>query len=300
MGLTYNGTIYRPPVEAETFLLPITEGCSHNACRFCSMYKDVPFCMVDLDQAEEYLQEASLSYRANGRELSRVYLVGADPFVLSANRLEQVAELIHKYIPECRVITMYAAVRNIMNKSDEDLRRIKAMGIDDLYVGIESAREEVLEHLNKGNTAANAREQVLRLNAAGISHMDMLMLGAAGEGEAEKSALAAAALENETRPKMILINSMSLFPETDLYDDVQKGKFKTAGEKEILIEEKIFVENLKLPETYFWAAHSLDVVRMAGYLCEDQQKMVQLLEHTITNLDEERLREHFQREKMSI
>ena len=81
---------------------------------------------------------------------------------------------------------------------------------------------------------------------------------------------------------------------------MQKGKFKTAGEKEILIEEKIFVENLKLPETYFWAAHSLDVVRMAGYLCEDQQKMVQFLERTIASLDEDRLREHFQREKMSI
>ena len=102
---------------------------------------------------------------------------------------------------------MYAAVRNIMNKSEEDLRRIKAMGIDDLYVGIESAREGALDHLNKGNTAADTREQVLRLNAAGISHMDMLMLGAAGEGEAEKSALAAAALENETKPKRILINN---------------------------------------------------------------------------------------------
>lgn len=300
MELTYNGTIYRPPVEAATFLLPITEGCSHNACRFCSMYKDIPFGMVDLEMVEAYLQEASKAYRRYGRDMSRVYLVGADPFVLSANRLEQVAELIHKYIPECQVITMYAAVRNIMKKSDEDLRRIKAMGIDDLYVGIESAREDVLEHLNKGNTAAEAREQVLRLNAAGISHMDMLMLGAAGAGEAELSAKAAAELENETKPKMILINSMSLFPETDLYDDVQAGKFQTACETEILVEEKIFVENLDLPDTYLWAAHSLDVVRMAGSLCDDQQKMVQLLEHTIDNMDEELLRKHFEREKMSI
>jgi len=245
--MNYNGTIYRPPVEADTLLLPVTEGCSHNSCRFCSMYKDVRFRMLPLSDVEEYLREAIYYYRRAGWPTNRVYLVGADPFVFSVGRLEPIIELIKHYLPECETITMYAAVRNIMHKSDDDLQRLRELGVNDLYVGIESGLEDVLHNLNKGNTVEEAREQCLRLNACGIAHMDMLMLGAAGKGRGRESALAAARLLNEAKPKMILINSMSIFPYTALYADVQAGKFVPAGEKEMLEEERLFIESLELP-----------------------------------------------------
>jgi len=259
--MIYNGTIYRPPVEATTRLLPVTEGCSHNACRFCSMYKGVPFRMLPLTDIEGFLKEAMYYYQYAGCSTRRVYLVGADPFVLSVGRLEPIIVLIKRYLPHCETITMYAAVRNVMRKSDDDLRNLRRLGVNDLYVGIESGLEDVLLTLNKGNTVEQAREQCLRLNACGISHSDMLMLGAGGKGRARESALAAANLLNETRPKMILLNSMSIFPDTSLHADVQSGKFVPAGEKEMLEEEYMFVKHLELPETYLWAAHALDAVR---------------------------------------
>lgn len=74
--MDYKGTIYRPPVEASTFLLPVTEGCTHNQCRFCSMYKGVPFRMVDLSEIEEYLKEATTLYHRCQHSLKRIYLVG--------------------------------------------------------------------------------------------------------------------------------------------------------------------------------------------------------------------------------
>jgi len=298
--MTYNGTIYRPPVEADTLLLPVTEGCSHNACRFCSMYKGVRFRMLSLSDIEDYLKEAIFYYQRAGYPTKRVYLVGADPFALSFGRLKPIIELIKRYIPECETITMYAAVRNIMRKSYDDLIQLRDLGVNDLYVGIESGLEDVLKNLNKGNTVEQAREQCLRLNTCGINHMDMLMLGAGGMGRGRESALTAADLLNETKPKMILINSMSIFPDTALYTDVKSGKFVLAGEKEMLEEERLFIEQLNLPETYFWAAHALDAVRFQGYLKDDKQQMLRLLDYAIKTMDEERFAKEFQRERRSI
>jgi len=298
--MIYNGTIYRPPVEADTMLLPVTEGCSHNSCRFCSMYKGVPFRMLPLADIEAYLRDAISYYQRAGWTTNRVYLVGADPFVLSFGRLRPIIELIKRSLPTCETITMYAAVRNIMRKSDDDLSSLREMGVNDLYVGIESGLEDVLWALNKGNTVAQAREQCLRLGACGIAHMDMLMLGAGGKGRGRESALAAANLLNETKPKMILINSMSIFPDTALYADVQSGKFVPAGEKEMLIEERLLIKHLELPDTYFWAAHSLDAVRFQGYLGEDKPQMLSLLDHAIKTMDEVRFAMEFQRERRSI
>lgn len=293
--MEYKGTIYRPPVEANTFLLPVTEGCTHNQCRFCSMYKDIPFRMVDLSEIEEYLKEATTLYHRCQHSLKRIYLVGADPFALSSDKLEVIIQLIRKYVPECETITMYAAVRNIMTKTDEELRRLKELGVDDLYVGIESALDDVLLCLNKGHMVQDALEQVQRLNEVGICHMDMLMLGAGGKGRGRESALAAAAMLNETKPRMILINTMSVFPETDLYADVQSGKFVPAKETEILLEEKLLLEHLNLPNTYFWAAHSLDSVRIAGMLEEQREQMITVLEKRIETMDEQKFEKNFQR-----
>ena len=194
--MNYNGTIYRPPIEANTFLLPITEGCTHNSCTFCNMYQNVPFRMLSLSEVEEYLREVKQSYDRYCERIQRVYLVGADPFTLSAERLLDRIELIKKYLPNAKTITMYARTDNIAAKSDDDLKALKEAGVDDLYIGVECGLNDVLEKLNKGYSADETRKQCLRLNAVGIRHCDLLMLGTAGKGRGLECAKASAALEN--------------------------------------------------------------------------------------------------------
>lgn len=295
MELNYNGTIYRPPIEAYTPLLPVTEGCSHNRCRFCNMYKDVKFSILSPDKIENWLIEIR---RVNGSvcdEIDRIYLVGADPFAISAKKLEIVIELIKKYLPNIKIITMYAAIRNIMSKTDENLKSLKDLDVNELYVGVESGLNDVLENLNKGNTVEDVREQCKRLNEFGIRHRDMLMPGAAGKGRGVENALATAELLNEIKPEVILLTTMSVFEGTKLDEDVKTGKFEVAGETEVLTEEKILLENLKLPETYFWAAHLLDSVRIAGMLGENREKMIKILEDAIENMDDEKFKQTFKR-----
>ena len=283
--MNYNGNIYRPPIEAHTMLIPVTEGCTHNKCTFCNMYQDVPFRMWTLDEVENHVAEVKSRYGRLADSIDRVYLVGADPFALSAEKLLERISLIKKYLPNVAVITMYARTDNIAHKSDEDLKCLKEAGVNDLYIGVECGLNDVLSDLNKGYSADETREQCLRLNAVGISHCDLLMLGTAGIGRGLEVATATAALENEIKPTKILLNTMSAFEGTVLDKDIQDGRFIPATEKEILQEEYAFLQALELPDTYFWAIHPLDSVGVEGVLKTDKDRMLEKLGRAIETVD---------------
>ena len=160
--------------------------------------------MWPLDEFGNYVAEVRARYGRLADKIDRVYLVGADPFALSAEKLLERISLIKKYLPNVAVITMYARTDNIAHKSDEDLKRLKDAGVNDLYIGVECGLNDVLADLNKGYSADETRAQCLRLNAVGISHCDMLMPGTAGKGRGLETAKATAALENEIKPRDLL------------------------------------------------------------------------------------------------
>ena len=211
--------------------------------------------------------------------------MGADPFALSASRLLERISLIRKYLPNIKVITMYARVDNIAHKSDADLVALKEAGVNDLYIGVECGLDDVLESLNKGYGTEDIRREVSRLNAIGIRHSDLLMLGTAGKGRGAESARAMADLENELRPDKILINTMSAFVGTPLDHDIREGKFTHATEREHLEEERDFLAALNLPDTYFWSLHPLDSVRIDGILREEKEDMLKTLAYAIDHAD---------------
>lgn len=296
--MEYKGTVYRPPMEAETFLIPVTEGCTHNRCRFCNMYTGIDFRVLPLALIKEFLSTTQKQHDWYMGRLERGYLVGADPFALSADKLASIIEVIRVYCPHVKVITMYAAVKNITPKTDEDLKRLADLGVNDLYVGIETGSEAALAFLNKGNTAEEARVQCLRLNAAGIRHRDMLMPGAAGKGKLIEEAINTARLENEIKPDMVILTTMSVFPGTQLDQDVQDGRFEVAPESEVLKAQKRFIEELTIPNTYLWAAHSLDSTRIAGLLGEEKEAMLKALQHSIETIDDDVFSATFRRDRL--
>ena len=225
-------------------------------------------------------------YKSYCEKIQRVYLVGADPFALSARKLLGRIDLIKKYLPNTKVITMYARTDNIASKSDDDLNALKEAGVDDLYIGVECGLNDVLENLNKGYSANETRKQCIRLNNAGIQHCDLLMLGTAGKCRGLECARVSAALENEIKPHKILINTMSAFVGTQLDEDIRTGKFIPASEKENLEEEREFLLRLDLPECYFWALHPLDSVKIEGVLRDDKQNMLDALTWSIDHVKE--------------
>lgn len=276
--MRYEGTVYRPPVEADDVLLQVTIGCTHNRCTFCNMFRDKRFRPVDERAIEASLMEA----RWEQPKAERVFLTDADAFALPAARLLRIAELVRAHLPHVTTITTYASVRNVRAKTDVELAALRDAGYDDLYVGLETGLDDVLASTRKGHTTRQAIEQMRRLNAAGIAHCDMLMLGLAGTGRARESGEAAARLLNETRPFLVIPTTLGVFPGTELFEARRRGTFREASEHEVAREQIAFLENVRLPDAYYWAAHALNATPLAGDLGDaSRQKMIARLERSL-------------------
>lgn len=255
----YTGQVYRPPLEAYTPLLEVTVGCSHNKCAFCTMYKKTPFALVPKAQIEEDLEELA----AYDRDIQRIYLLNGDPFVLASEKLVEIGEMIHAYLPKINTITLYASFYNLKNKSLEDLKRLKALGYNDLYIGVETGHEKTLERLDKGAKLDDYKEGVKKLKEAGLSYHAIIMLGIAGKGKSIENSLATAEFLNLYPPKSVFPMTTDVQEGSKLYDMRERGEFVEASEREMIKEQINLVENLKMPdETLYSSGHSVNLINV--------------------------------------
>ena len=262
--------MFRPPFEAASLLLEVTHGCSHNACAFCTMYRGVPFQLEPMERVEECVRTAAV--RRPG--VKRVFLEHGDASALSAERLIRIAELIHTYLPRVEMIAMYASIKNIASKSDDDLERLREAGIGDLNVGVESGLDEALRWMNKGYTAAQARHELLRLKRAGIPWGANVILGAAGPALRSENAIATAELLSATQPKLIFNGTLHADPGCPLYEAIKSGAFAESTFGEYFDEEETLIERLELDDCVFFGLHPSNVVTMEGRLPQDKDRLL--------------------------
>lgn len=273
--MKYDDQIYRPPKEARSLLLQVTNGCTHNKCRFCGMYRNVRFGMESLEQIESDIIEASR--HPFYRNSKRVFLLNGNPFVLKADRLIKIAELIHKYIPTVEVISMYASIKDIESKSDEELKAIKEAGISDLYIGVESGNQKALEFINKGNTVDEAVREMKRLDQYGYYYYAMVLTGLMGEGveKAIENGKMTGEMLSKVNCRAIFPMSVTLVPGTELWEMTQRGEYKEATEYDRLVELKALVENLNPESTALLSsAHNSNTMFIKGILPNDREKML--------------------------
>jgi coproporphyrinogen III oxidase-like Fe-S oxidoreductase len=246
------------------------------------MYRDVKFAMESLEQIEKDLQEAKELYG----DVKRVFLVNGDAFVLSANRLKPIAELIIKYFPEVKVITMYASINNIKSKTTQELEALGDLRINDLWVGVETGHEETLEYMNKGFGLKDAYEQLERLNNAGIRHIDILIFGGAGRGKGIQNATANAKLINASKPMGVSTTTLGAFGDSQLAKDVEIGKFVPATELEVLEEQKKFIELVKV-DTAYLGIHGINTVTFDAVLPRDRENAIKMVNDAMEKLDDD-------------
>lgn len=269
--MKYTGLTYRPPYEADSLLLQVTTGCSHNQCAFCTMYRDVPFEMESLEQIETDLQEAARYVP----DIDRVFLENGDPFCLSADRLVVIADMIHRYLPKVDTIAMYASIRNIKGKTDEELRRLRSLGINELNIGVESGLDETLLRMNKCFTAEEALHELCRLKEAGMDYGANIILGAGGAGKQEENAIATAELLNATKPYLLFTGTTHPTKGCPLYEDLQTGRFVENTFGEYLDEEEILFSHLDLEGCFYFGLHPSNVLRTRGWLNRDRDRILE-------------------------
>ena len=279
--MTFTGPVYRPPWEADSLLLQVTVGCAHNKCTFCSMYRDTSFSIDPFEQIEKDIQEARSLYK----NVKRVFLVNGDAFVLSANRLKPIAEKIIEVFPEVEVITMYASISNIKSKTDEELLELRKLRINELWIGVETAHGEALEYLNKGFTIDETQTQLKRLNKAGVDFFYGFMYGAAGKGKGIESAVENARLINSSKPIGIAPTTLGANEGTPLADDVKKGRFKLATEREVYDEIKKTIELIDTDDLIYYGAHAINSIPFNCILPRDRANALKTIESRMAGMD---------------
>lgn len=275
--MKYTGPVFRPPNEANTPLLQVTVGCSHNKCTYCTMYKGTRFSIENINQIEKDLQEAKRMYGS----LTRIFLLNGDAFTLKASKLKEISKKIIQYFPEMETITMYASIQNIKTKTDKELQELKDLRINDLYIGLESGSDEVIKHLNLGHSLNDAIEQLGRLNKVGIRHVDIFILGAAGRGKGIKNAINTAKLINKTKPAFVGFATLGIFDGSELSKEVKHNLFTPATELENLEEEKKLIELIEVENLAVNAAHPINSVNINGILPRDKEKIIRAINNTI-------------------
>lgn len=290
----YTGTIWRPPYEASSLLLEATAGCTHHRCKFCTLYNDLLFSfrMSPIEDIEADLEEARQRYgRFPKCRVKRVFLTGANPFVLKYERLMEIAGLIHAYFPEAASIGSFARVTDVTLKSDEELAALHKAGYDGLTIGMETADDEALAFMDKGYLAADILEQCGRLDRAGIRYHFFYLTGISGAGRGEEGARLTVAVCNSLHPGIVGANMLTLYPDSRLYGEMRQGNWREESETEKYREVRTLIAELKI-STVFAAMGASNAYQMWGELPEDREKLLSFLDGVIENVGEDELRRY--------
>lgn len=240
--------------------------------------------MVSLWEFEKSLDEIKF-YQPYAR---RIFLTGANPFALSYEKLKPYILTVRDYLIKCQSIAMFASIRDIRNKEVWQLRKLRAMGVNGLSIGTESGDDETLKSANKGYTSKDTLEQCKKLDAAGIEYYFVYMTGLAGHGCGERNARNSARIFSMLNPYFISVDSLTLFPNTRLYQLEKEGKFIAAGEKERLEELQVFVRYLQI-RTHLLANTKSNFVPLTAYLPKEREKVIMELQYIMDTVSEEEM-----------
>lgn len=301
----YTGTIWRPPYEAESLLLEVTAGCTHHKCKFCTLYDELPFKFrtSPINDIEADLQEAQMYFHSPQRKLEnkllerrenggcRVFLTGANPFALTFEKLTAVSVLIKKYLPNNQTIGCFSRITDIAPKTDGELKQLHQQGFDGLTIGIETADDTALKFMNKGYSSEDIIKQCKRLDNAGISYNFFYLTGISGAGRGEIGAKATADVCNILHPMLIGANMLTVYTNSELYQEIQHGNWQEESEKEKYEELKVLIKTLNIP-VVFAALGASNAIQLQGLLPQDKKRLLSDLSSITDRFSEEELRHY--------
>ncbi|HWR38301.1 MAG TPA: radical SAM protein [Patescibacteria group bacterium] len=267
------GMVFRPPSEANSFILRVTTGCSHNRCTFCQMYKDVTFRLRTSEEVSWQIQMAARQVP----HLRRVFLADGNALVLPTARLLEILAQLAAVFPKLSRVTCYGGPRDILAKSDADLRALKAAGLQIIYLGMESGSDPVLTMLNKGANAAEMITAGQKVMASGIKLSVMVILGAGGQALSRQHGEETARAVNAIRPNMLAALTLMLHEGSELRRQADEGTFLPLSPYDIMQELQWLMAGLELPREsscIFRCNHVSNLLPLAGTLPKDQQRLL--------------------------
>jgi radical SAM superfamily enzyme YgiQ (UPF0313 family) len=291
--IRYIDPVFRPPSEAESLILPVTDGCSWNKCSFCEMYM-APQKKFRARDAAETLETIRRCGERFGSDIRRVFLADGDALVLPTRRLLDTLAAIRKHLPAVRRVSSYCLPRNLRRKSVEELRELAAAGLSIAYVGAESGDDDVLEKVNKGETFASTAEALDKLQQAGIRRSVMILNGLGGASLSRQHAENSARLANATQPEYLATLVVS-FPQGDARFRAGFPEWQPCEQAELFVEMERFVSALELRRTVFRSDHVSNRLVLKGSLGAEKDRLLKEIRAAIASPEAAKLRPVWQR-----
>jgi len=291
--IRYIDPVFRPPSEAESLILPVTNGCSWNQCTYCEMYT-APQKKFGLRGEEETLESIRRCGEQFAGKVQRVFLGDGDAMALSTRRLMAVLTAIRAHLPRVRRISSYCLPRNVRHKSVQELQELRKAGLSLAYVGAESGDDEVLLNVHKGETFESTRDALDKLGAAGITRSVMLLNGLGGRRLSRQHAENSARLANATQPEFLATLVVS-FPQGELRFRSAFPEWEPLGQQGLFVEMEQFLQALDLKRTVFRSDHASNWLVLKGVLGAEQDRLLQLVRSAIQQPEAARLRPPWQR-----
>jgi len=292
--IEYVSPFFRPPSEAKSFILQATIGCSHNECTYCAMYRkdEQRFRVRPMDEIKSIIDEAS----DFGHVTDRVFIADGNALVLSQKKLVEILGYLQDRCVRLERIRMYANVGDILRKGVDNLKELRELGLDMVYIGFESGDDIVLERIRKGANYDETVRASKMLKEAEIKNSAMVLLGVGGVERSVEHAKATGRLLTDTDPEYVGALSLQLRPGAPIYEEWEQGKFELPDKFQMIKELELIVENTNLTDGYFYSNHISNYLPLKAKFPRDKEKVLSQIREILNKKDESILRPDYYRD----
>lgn len=287
----YDEPLFRPPSEAYSLIFQLTIGCSWNKCAFCEMYTSKSF---KVRNEKEIFAEIEQT-KGLADDTRKIFLADGNAFVLSFDKLIRILNKLNQSFPRLARISAYASSRDILSKTDEELKQLKEAGLKLLYVGVESGDDELLKMINKGETYNSTEEALLKVRKAGIKLSVMILNGLGGTHFSNQHAINSSKLINAVQPEYLSTLVLSLPYGIEHFKKRFKGDFIQLNPFELIEELGLFLKELNLVSTVFRSDHASNYLVLKGILNRDKEILVNRINDFLQNPEDGKLRPEWSR-----
>ena len=277
--MRYEGRVYRPPSEAESYILQATIGCSWNHCTYCDMYRDKTFRVRDLDETLADIRTAADGF---GENVTKVFVADGDALVLDLSHWEAILPACRDAFPRLKRVSAYATAMNINEKSDDELQRLRELGLSLLYMGPETGDDVTFKRIAKGSNFDDHVEAARRAHDAGMQVSAIFLLGAGGTERTNEHAEGSAKLISAMDPEFVSALTLTIVPGTPIAKMQAKGKFTLPSVTRMLEELRTMVAGASPTDSVFRTNHASNYLPLAGRLPQDRERIVEALDKALS------------------
>jgi radical SAM superfamily enzyme YgiQ (UPF0313 family) len=288
--MKYEGSIYRPPSEANSLILQVTVGCSYNRCTFCHSFQGKEFRVKSFEEIKEDIDEISVY-----GPIPRVFLADGDALIIPQNDLVRILSYLKLKIRGLERVGIYANAVDVLKKSPDELRELNSLGLGIIYLGLESGNAEVLKRIRKNATAEQMVRAAKRVKKAGILLSITVLLGIGGVEMSLAHAEDTGSVLSEMDPEYVGALSLMIVPGTPIDEELRSGKLVLPTPFELIRELGTMIANCRFTNCFFASNHASNYLPLRIRMPEEKERALQLIREVLQRKDPELLRPEYMR-----